>query len=173
MSLTEHTLCEHRDHLDGKRYSAVELANAYLERIAQTDEAIGSYLHVCREIALRQARAADDRLARGERTALLGIPIGLKDIFLTAGIPTTCASRILEGYVPPYTATSAQKLLDAGAVLLGKLNMDEFAMGSSTETSHFKITRNPWDLERIPGGSSGGSASSVAARQCVASLGTD
>lgn len=173
MSLTFETLASHRRHLDQKKYSAVELAKAYLDRIAATDERIGSYLHVCREIALSQATAADERLARGESTPLLGIPIGLKDIFLTQGIPTTCASHILEGYVPPYTATSAQRLLDAGAVLLGKLNMDEFAMGSSTETSYFKKTRNPWDLERIPGGSSGGSASSVAAGQCVASLGTD
>lgn len=173
MSLVHQTLTELRRELDQKKVSSVELTQAYLKQIEATDKKIGSYLTVCADKALAMAKGADDRLAHGEHGAMLGIPVGVKDIFLTEGIPTSCASRILEGYIPPYNGTAVQKLIDAGAVILGKLNMDEFAMGSSTETSAFQKTRNPWDLARIPGGSSGGSAASVAARQCAASLGTD
>jgi aspartyl-tRNA(Asn)/glutamyl-tRNA(Gln) amidotransferase subunit A len=130
-------------------------------------------LTVCEEQALAQAKAADERLARGERGPLLGVPVALKDMILTAGVRTTAGSRILESFVAPYDASVTARLKDAGAVCLGKLNCDEFAMGSSNENSAFFVARNPWDLERVPGGSSGGSAVAVAAAQCFATLGTD
>ena len=122
---------------------------------------------------MRMADEADGRIARGEDAHLLGIPFGMKDILCTKGVETTCASRILRGFVPPYDATTIGRLRESGYVHLGRLNMDEFAMGSSTENSSVQVTRNPWDLERIPGGSSGGSAAAVAAGLCVAALGTD
>ena len=147
---------------------------AYLARIAAHDEKLGAYLTVTREAALAQAHAADDRYRQGTpRGPLDGTPFAIKDVFCTRGVRTTCGSRILESFVPPYDATVVSRLKDAGAVLLGKANMDEFAMGSSTEHSAFKPTRNPWDLTRVPGGSSGGSAAAVAGDLAVAALGTD
>jgi aspartyl-tRNA(Asn)/glutamyl-tRNA(Gln) amidotransferase subunit A len=157
----------------GGELSAVELTNAYLQRIERVDGAVQAYLTVTAEDARAAAAEADARRARGDDAPLLGVPIALKDIFCTRGIETTCASRILKGFVPPYDATVAERLRSAGAVLLGKTNMDEFAMGSSTENSAFMPTRNPWDLGRVPGGSSGGSAAAVAAGMAAASLGTD
>ena len=152
----------------------MEVTRAYLERITAHDQTINAYITVTEDIALAAAEAADKRLNTDDHvTPLTGIPIALKDIFVTKDIPTTCASKILGGFTPPYEGTPSAKIRDAGAVVLGKLNMDEFAMGSSNETSAAGPVRNPWDTERIPGGSSGGSAAAVAADLCAGALGTD
>lgn len=157
-----------------KEFSAVEITQKALDRIAALEPKLHSFLHVTTEKALAQAQAVDAKIAAGEEIGLLaGIPIGIKDNLCTKGIPTTCASRILENFVPPYESTVTQKLIDAGAILIGKTNLDEFGMGSSTENSAYQMTANPWDVSRVPGGSSGGSAAAVAADECVASLGTD
>ncbi len=153
--------------------TALALTEACLARIRQLDPQVRAFLTVTEEVALEQAAVADRRRAAGESAPLLGIPLAIKDIIATRGIQTTAGSRILEGFKPPYTATCVQRLLDAGAILLGKTNTDEFAMGSSTENSGYFTTRNPWDLNRVPGGSSGGSAAAVAARMAPAALGTD
>jgi len=155
------------------RVSSRELAQAHLARIERADGAIGAFLAVTGELALQQADAADRRRARGEDGPLLGVPYALKDILTTAGTVTTAGSRLLEAYVPPDSSTCYERLTAAGAVLLGKTNLDEFAMGSSTENSAFHATRNPWDHARVPGGSSGGSAAAVAARMAPLALGTD
>ncbi len=174
MELHDLTLCEAAAKLKKKEVSSVELTQACLNRIEVTEPKLDAFITVTGDKALEAAKQSDARRAKGDELhSLAGIPFCLKDIFLTAGIRTTCASKILNNFIPPYTATSAQKLLDRGIVLTGKVNMDEFAMGSSTETSSFKKTKNPWDLTRIPGGSSGGSAAAVAAGQSYASLGTD
>ena len=159
--------------LKGKQISSVEATKAMLARIETVEPQVGSFITVTPEQALADAAAADTRIAAGKAEVLTGIPIALKDIFLTEGIRTTCGSRILDNFIPPYSATSYEKLKEQGVVLLGKLNQDEFAMGSSNESSAYGITRNPWDTTRIPGGSSGGSAAAVAASQAVATLGTD
>ncbi|MCS6825922.1 MAG: amidase family protein, partial [Caldilinea sp.] len=156
-----------------KEFSAVELTRSLLERIEQVEDQVKAYLTVTADLALEQAAAADARRRAGEEAALLGIPMGIKDVLCTAGVRTTCGSRILENFIPPYTATAVQRLFDAGMVLLGKTNTDEFAMGSSTENSAYFPTRNPWALDRVPGGSSGGSAAAVAAQEAMAALGTD
>ena len=157
---------------DGKT-SSVELTRACLERIAATDERVNAFVTVCHETALASAAEADRKLAAGEGGPLTGIPIAVKDIFNTTGVRTSCGSRILENYTAPYDATAFAKLQEQGAILLGKLNMDEFAMGSSNENSAHGPVHNPWDLERVPGGSSGGSAAALAAGQAFATLGTD
>ncbi len=154
-------------------FSSVELTRAFLERIGSVDGQIGAYLTVTDDLALEQAAAADKRIGDGEAGPLTGIPIALKDVLATRGIETTCASRILAGFIPPYNAHVVDRLECAGAVFLGKTNMDEFAMGSSNENSGFHPVHNPWDLDRVPGGSSGGSAAAVAADLAVAALGTD
>jgi aspartyl-tRNA(Asn)/glutamyl-tRNA(Gln) amidotransferase subunit A len=159
--------------LKAREVSSVEATRAMLARIEAVEQRIGSYITVTPEQALADAEAADRRIAAGQMDVLTGIPLALKDIFLTEGIRTTCGSRILNNFVPPYSATSWEKLKERGVVLLGKLNQDEFAMGSSNESSAFGTVRNPWDQTRIPGGSSGGSAAAVAARQATATLGTD
>lgn len=154
--------------------SARELAESYLARIAAVDGALGSYLLVDADGARAQADAVDAARARGDALGpLAGVPVAVKDVLVTEGVATTAASRVLDGWIPPYDGTAVRALRDAGAVILGKLNCDEFAMGSSTENSGFRPCRNPWDLTRVPGGSSGGSAAAVAAGLCAASLGTD
>jgi aspartyl-tRNA(Asn)/glutamyl-tRNA(Gln) amidotransferase subunit A len=160
--------------LTTKARSAVEITQDYLDRINTLEPKLRSFLLVTPEYALAQAQQIDSKIASGETISLLaGIPIGIKDNLCTQGVRTTCASRILGNFVPPYEATVTQKLWQAGAVMVGKTNMDEFAMGSSTETSAFQVTANPWDVERVPGGSSGGSAAAVAAEECVVALGSD
>jgi aspartyl-tRNA(Asn)/glutamyl-tRNA(Gln) amidotransferase subunit A len=173
MELFDQTIHELQRQLAAKQISSVELTSEMLARIAATEEKIGAFITVTPDKAISDARAADDRIASGDIAPLTGIPLALKDIFLTEGILTTCASRILDNFIPPYSATAYEKLKEHGVVLLGKLNQDEFAMGSSNESSAFGNTRNPWDTDCIPGGSSGGSAAAVAARQAVATLGTD
>ena len=164
---------EARDLLQRGELSSVELTAAILARIIAIDDALGSYLTVTGDLALSQAAEADRRIAAGEKSLLLGIPVAIKDIITTQDVQTTAGSRILEGFVPPYSAFVAERLRQAGAVLIGKTNTDEFAMGSSTENSAYRLTRNPWDLTRVPGGSSGGSAAAVAAGLALGALGTD
>ena len=173
MSLIDLSLQQMQQQLGARSLSSVELTRAFLERIAATDQQVNAFITLSEESALQAAEKADRRIAGGDAAALTGIPLALKDIFSTEGILTTCASKILANYVPPYDATVVGKLKAQGAVLLGKLNMDEFAMGSSNENSAFGVVRNPWNLQCVPGGSSGGSAAAVAARQAVATLGTD
>ena len=154
--------------------SAVEVARAHLDRIAAVDGHVQAFLHVDADGALAAAKAVDDRRAAGgELGPLAGVPLAMKDVVVTKGVPTTSGSKILQGWVPPYDATVTRRVRDAGLVMLGKTNMDEFAMGSSTENSAYYPTRNPWDLSRIPGGSSGGSSAAVAAFEAPVSVGTD
>ena len=170
-SLTIHQL---HDLLVKKEVTSREATDALYRRIQEVEGKVKAYLLLTEEEAFRQADQVDRKMAKGEWLGdLAGIPLGLKDILCTKGIRTTCASKILENYIPFYDGTVIQKLKEREAVFLGKLNMDEFAMGSSTENSGFQVTHNPWDLKRIPGGSSGGSAAAVAADECIAALGTD
>ena len=167
------TIHEYAELLKQRKLSSVELTKQYLARIEKADAQIGSYITVCPDDALAAACKADERIAKGEATLLTGIPVGIKDNICTEGITTTCASKMLYNFVPPYDATVTKRLKNEGAVILGKLNMDEFAMGSSTESSYFKKTKNPYDLTRVPGGSSGGSAASVSADLAPYALGSD
>ena len=172
MSLWELSLRSLRDRLAEGELTAEETARSFLERIAAKDGGLGAFLLPLADSALERARALD-RLPRDDRGPLHGVPIAVKDIISVEGSPTTAGSRILEGYVSLYSATAIERLVDAGALILGKTNLDEFAMGSSTENSAFQTTRNPWSPDRVPGGSSGGSAAAVAARLAPAGLGTD
>jgi len=169
----EKTLAELSQALQSKTLSSVELTQHYLKRIEQFDAELNSYITVSPELALAQAKAADERIAAGKADALTGIPLAHKDLFCTQGLRTSCGSKMLDNFVAPYESTVTQRFIDAGAVSLGKTNLDEFAMGSSTESSFYGPTRNPWDTERVPGGSSGGSAAAVAARLCAGATGTD
>ncbi len=171
--LTDLTLSAALQQLQSGAISSVELTQAYLDQIERYDDQVKAYLTVTPARALDQARAADEARANGDDRPLLGIPIALKDVLSTAGVETTCGSQILKGYVPIFNATAVQRLLDAGMVLLGKVNMDEFAMGSSNENSGYFNTHNPYDLDRVPGGSSGGSGAVVAARMAAGALGSD
>jgi aspartyl-tRNA(Asn)/glutamyl-tRNA(Gln) amidotransferase subunit A len=150
------TLAEIAQGLAAKQFSAEELTRNLLARIAQLDPQLNSFITVTEDLAIGQAKAADARRAAGENGALLGAPIAHKDLFCTNGVLTSCGSKILTGFKAPYDATVVEKLATAGAVTLGKLNMDEFAMGSANESSHYGPVKNPWDLTRVPGGSSGG-----------------
>ncbi|HDY97665.1 MAG TPA: Asp-tRNA(Asn)/Glu-tRNA(Gln) amidotransferase subunit GatA [Pseudomonas sabulinigri] len=169
----EKTLAELSQALQSKTLSSVELTQHYLKRIETFDGKLNSYITVSPDLALNQAKAADERIAAGTATALTGIPLAHKDLFCTQGLRTSCGSKMLDNFIAPYESTVTQRFIDAGAVTLGKTNLDEFAMGSSTESSFYGPTRNPWDTERVPGGSSGGSAAAVAARLCAAATGTD
>mgnify|MGYP001266506609 FL=1 len=171
--MLEKTVAELSKALRSREVSSVELTQAYLEKIATVNERLNTYITTCDELALKQASKADQLIADGNQNPLLGIPIAHKDIFCTKNIKTTCGSKMLENFVSPYDATIVSKLNKAGAVTLGKTNMDEFAMGSSNETSYFGSVKNPWDTNKVPGGSSGGSAAAVAADLCAIATGTD
>jgi aspartyl-tRNA(Asn)/glutamyl-tRNA(Gln) amidotransferase subunit A len=177
--LTDLTLLEASSALRSGDVSSREMTQACLDRIEDIEPQIHAFLYLTPELAVKQAEAADQRLTTYRRDggdpppATCGIPMAIKDVLSLEGVPTTCGSKILEGFRPPYTATSVARLIDAGVVVLGKTNTDEFAMGSSTENSAYGPTHNPWDRARVPGGSSGGSAASVAANMCYAALGTD
>ncbi len=173
MALYALTMHEARDLLARREISARELARSVLDRIAALDDRLGAFLTVTEDHAMESADAADKALKEGRAGALTGIPVAIKDLICTAGVPTTCASRVLENFVPPYDATVMTRLYESGAVMVGKTNMDEFAMGSTSEHSAFKPVRNPWNTACIPGGSSGGSAVAVAADMCLGALGSD
>ncbi|MFO7029581.1 Asp-tRNA(Asn)/Glu-tRNA(Gln) amidotransferase GatCAB subunit A [Limnospira fusiformis CCALA 023] len=168
------SICELHQQLVNKERSAVEITTEALDRINKLEPTLKSFLCITADRALEQARQVDAKIAAGDEIGLLaGIPIAVKDNMCTEGITTTCGSKILANFVPPYESTVTTKLIEAGAVILGKTNLDEFAMGSSTENSAFQITANPWDITRVPGGSSGGSAAAVAANEAVVALGSD
>jgi aspartyl-tRNA(Asn)/glutamyl-tRNA(Gln) amidotransferase subunit A len=172
--LTRLTAAEIAAAIGSGQVSATEVTQAHLDRITSVDKQVNAFLHVDAEGALAAARRVDDKKAAGEKLgALAGVPLALKDVLTQEGVPTTCGSKILEGWRPPYDSTVVRKLREADVVVLGKTNMDEFAMGSSTENSAYGPTRNPWDLDRIPGGSSGGSSTAVAAYEAPLAIGTD
>jgi aspartyl-tRNA(Asn)/glutamyl-tRNA(Gln) amidotransferase subunit A len=159
--------------LKKREITSKEITESFLEKINELNKEINSFITVCDDIALKQAEEADKKIDSGEFSELTGIPLGIKDLICTSGIKTTCGSKILHNYIPTYNATVYERLLEQSIVTLGKNNMDEFAMGSSNETSHFGPVKNPNSLDRVPGGSSGGSAAAVASNQCAASLGSD
>jgi aspartyl-tRNA(Asn)/glutamyl-tRNA(Gln) amidotransferase subunit A len=173
MALYLRSIAELRRGLRAREFSSVELTQAFLDRIARLDSRLNAFITVTAEGALASARESDQRLAAGTARALEGIPLAHKDIFCTRGVRTSCGSRMLDNFIAPYDATVVERLADAGMVMLGKTNMDEFAMGSSNETSYYGPVRNPWDTDAVPGGSSGGSAAAVAARMAPAATGTD
>ncbi len=167
------TIHEAHDRLKKREISSIDLTRSCIERIRRVEPQLKAFTTITEEVALEQARAADARIAAGDCAPLTGIPALMKDALCTKGVRTTCSSRMLENFIPPYDAAVVEKLNEQGMVLLGKSNLDEFAMGSSTESSAFFTTRNPWDLERVPGGSSGGSAAGVASGEAIYALGSD
>lgn len=174
MELFKKNAVELSEMLKNKEISSVELTNAVFQRIDDVEDKVEAYVTLDKENALKKAKIIDEKISNGENLhPLAGVPIGVKDNISTKGLRTTCSSKMLENYVPPFNATVVDKINDAGMIVTGKLNMDEFAMGSSTENSYFKKTKNPFDLTRIPGGSSGGSAAAVAANEAIVSLGSD
>jgi len=174
MELFELTIAQLHEKLVKKEIKPKDILDSVYKRIDTVDSKVHAYLHLTRDAAHKAAEAAEARIMKNDNvTELTGIPMGIKDNMVLEGVPTTCAAKMLENYKPPYTATALNKLIEAGAVITGKLNMDEYAFGSSCESSAFGPTHNPWDLSRVPGGSSGGSAASVAASECIASLGSD
>ncbi len=173
MELYNLTISEARSAIDKGEISPTELTNAVFNRIEAVEKKIKAYVTLLKENALTQAKQAEDRIKNGFKHTLLGIPIAIKDNMCTKGIRTTCSSKILENFIPPYESTATQKLKEQGYILIGKTNLDEFAMGSSTENSFFGHTGNPWNTTRIPGGSSGGSAAATSADECIAALGSD
>jgi len=173
MKLHELTIHKAHELLKQKEISSVELTRAVLDRIEAVDDKVGAYITVAGDITMKQAQLADRAISNGKCRPLTGIPLAIKDLICTKGLKTTCASKILENFIPQYNATVIKKLTNQGAVIIGKTNMDEFAMGSSTENSGLKLTCNPWNLTHIPGGSSGGSAAAVAADMCLGALGSD
>jgi aspartyl-tRNA(Asn)/glutamyl-tRNA(Gln) amidotransferase subunit A len=174
MNLATLTLHEASEKLRKREFSAQELTEAVFRQISDTEAKVHSFITLCRDSALQEAKQAEERLkTEANPHSFLGIPIAVKDNFLTRGTRTTCASKILANFIPPYDSTTVRKLRTSGAIIIGKTNLDEFAMGSSVENSAFFPTHNPWDTSRVPGGSSGGSAAAVAANQCIVALGTD
>ena len=173
MDITTLKISDMRKLLDEKKISATELSQAYIDRIKKHNNDIEAYITVTEEKALEGAKIAQEAIDKGEAKSLTGIPMAIKDNICTEGIKTTCSSKILENFIPPYNATAMTKLEDAGALMLGKVSMDEFAMGGSTQTSAFAKTKNPYDTTKVPGGSSGGSAAAVSASLCAAALGSD
>ncbi|MEN8614262.1 Asp-tRNA(Asn)/Glu-tRNA(Gln) amidotransferase subunit GatA [Dehalogenimonas sp. THU2] len=173
IDVSSFTIVEARKLLDAKEISSVELTRAYLDRIDAVDGKVQALMTVTGDLALKQAKDADAAIARGEVAALTGVPVILKDVLCTKGVRTTCSSKMLENFIPPYDAGVVERLKARGAVIIAKANMDEFAMGSSTENSVYFTTHNPWDLTRVPGGSSGGSAAAVSAGEAPAALGSD
>ncbi|MGO2504090.1 MAG: amidase, partial [Cobetia marina] len=173
IALHDKTLSELAQGLEAGEYTSRELTEAFLARIERLDGELNSYITLCREEALREADAADARRAAGNAAPLTGVPMAIKDIFCTEGVRTSCGSKMLDNFISPYDATVIEKLKAEGVVMLGKTNLDEFAMGSSNENSYYGPVKNPWDLSAVPGGSSGGSAAAVAAGLAPAALGTD
>lgn len=173
MRIIDHSITSLIAKLERGEISSYELTKAYLSQIETHEATLRAFIHIDEQGALRQAKLADDTRKRGDRLPLLGIPIAIKDLINVEGLPCTAGSKILEGYIPPYSATVVQRLKDAGMVVIGKTNTDAFGMGSSTEFSDYGMTKNPWNIEHVPGGSSGGSAAAVSARFSPAALGTD
>ena len=174
MNLNELTIKEASEKLEKGEITSLQLTESCLARIKEVEPKVDAFLTISEELALSQAKASDERRKEGKALSKIdGVPFAVKDLFCTKGVRSTAASRILDDFIPQFESTATQKLWDAGAILIGKANLDQFAMGSSTETSAYKTTKNPWDLERVPGGSSGGSAAAVAADMCIAALGTD
>lgn len=174
MEFSNYKAHELKEIIAKKQASVEEITKSHLDKIENVDSKVDAFLYVAKEEAMNQAKDLDEKLSRGEDLGLLGgVPLGIKDNISVRGMQNTCASKILEGYISPYDATVSEKVKAEGGIIIGKLNMDEFAMGSSNENSAFKITKNPWDLERVPGGSSGGSAAAVASKEIPIALGTD